>query len=315
MKYFLILTLAGLILTQIALGAGYELSVPIPTPQGKVTTITDPAQYIQTIFRFLIGAGALLAIGTIVFAGIVYIVQQGNIAKQLDAKDMILNAVWGLALLMGSVLILTTINPRLTKLSLPKLENVEIKRETSALWDKFSVALQKNREAVANQNEKTEDIVKFMQDEGIDPSFLTNPDAPIKGEFYWQTLKERRNLTDAQLKELRLKFAQLSYEYHKAAEERHKTNVGQQNTNLELHLSKQPKPDIVDSLLSKGGAFTAPFRGAKKYVDYVTESDAASQWSNTRKSIEEALANLNSQTAGFEENAAKAKAALDQLSR
>jgi hypothetical protein len=99
----------------------YQLSVPIPVPGAQpITQITNPAEYIQTIYRFGLGIGALLAVAVIVFAAIQYTVSAGNVAKQSDAKDRILNAVWGLALLLAAVLILNTIDPRLAQLRLEK---------------------------------------------------------------------------------------------------------------------------------------------------------------------------------------------------
>lgn len=125
----LVVSVAFLLISNTAQIFAIELIVPIPTPEqpGGIKKIDSPAEYIQTLFQFGIGIGFLLAVGTIVFGGIVYIVQQGNIAKQLDAKEMILNAIWGLVLLLGSVLILTTINPNLTTLGLPNLKDVKIK--------------------------------------------------------------------------------------------------------------------------------------------------------------------------------------------
>lgn len=89
---------------------GYKLTVPLP---GAPERITGPAQYIKYLYQFGLGVGALLAIGIIVFAGIKYSVSAGNAAQQEDARDMIQSAVLGLALLLGAVLIMYTINPKL----------------------------------------------------------------------------------------------------------------------------------------------------------------------------------------------------------
>lgn len=92
---------------------GYKLTVPLPEVPEK---ITGPAQYIKYLYQFGLGIGALLAIAIIVFAGIKYSVSAGNVAQQEDARDMIKNAVLGLALLLGAVLIMYTINPKLVGL-------------------------------------------------------------------------------------------------------------------------------------------------------------------------------------------------------
>ncbi|MEK9186340.1 MAG: hypothetical protein AAB885_02005 [Patescibacteria group bacterium] len=112
-----------------ALEGSYK--IPILTETGKIqypdlNTITDPAKLVLTIFQFAMGAAGILAIGMIVFGGIQYTVSAGNPAMQKDARDRILNAIYGVALLSGSFLILNTINPKLVKLSTPKLTSLNI---------------------------------------------------------------------------------------------------------------------------------------------------------------------------------------------
>ena len=111
--FFLLLVLAAP-----AAAFAVNVSVPIPTdsnPTG-VTSFTSFGEYIKTIYLFGIVLGAFVAVGTIVFAGIKYAASRGNVGTIDDAKKMIMDALWGLLLLLGVYLILTFINPDLVKL-------------------------------------------------------------------------------------------------------------------------------------------------------------------------------------------------------
>ena len=77
------------------------------------------AGYIVRIYQFGVGIAGVLAVGMIVAGAIYYSVSAGNPDKQRDAKGMITGALWGIALLLGSFLILNTINPQIVKLEPP----------------------------------------------------------------------------------------------------------------------------------------------------------------------------------------------------
>ncbi len=84
--------------------------------------VPDLPDFIQYLFRFALGSAGALAFGVIVFGGIRYITSAGNPSAQGDAKQLIQGAILGLLLLLGSVLILNTINPGFTNFgTLPDL--------------------------------------------------------------------------------------------------------------------------------------------------------------------------------------------------
>ncbi|TSD02394.1 MAG: hypothetical protein Athens071426_519, partial [Parcubacteria group bacterium Athens0714_26] len=68
----------------------------------------------------------LLAFGSIVYAGIKYILSAGNFADQKDAKDQITQAIIGLVLLFGAYGALYIVNPALVKLKEPTLEPINL---------------------------------------------------------------------------------------------------------------------------------------------------------------------------------------------
>lgn len=85
------------------------------------------ASQIAGFYKWALGIGGLVALGIIVFGGILYTVSAGNASKQDDAKQWVTGALIGLILLFGSYLILNTINPNLTV-----LKDVTLKRNVSA---------------------------------------------------------------------------------------------------------------------------------------------------------------------------------------
>lgn len=75
------------------------------------------AQFLGAIFNLLITAGALLAVGTLVYAGISYILSEAFETKG-EAKRRMQAALWGLVILLGAWLMLYTINPALLNFDL-----------------------------------------------------------------------------------------------------------------------------------------------------------------------------------------------------
>ena len=96
--------------------------------QNTLGDCTDPtnsfAAYIKRIYQFGLGISGVLAVGMIVAGAIRRVVSAGNPGGIDEANKMITSALWGVALLFGSYLILRTINPQLVSLREPALINV-----------------------------------------------------------------------------------------------------------------------------------------------------------------------------------------------
>jgi hypothetical protein len=71
---------------------------------------------INNIFNLGLGIGAIIALGTVTYAGIIYASSGDSSSKQKDAKDWIVAAAKGLALIAGGVIILNIINPNLVQI-------------------------------------------------------------------------------------------------------------------------------------------------------------------------------------------------------
>lgn len=131
-KYYLILIILAAISAYAipyinALAIDYKLSVPIP---GESGIMPEPPQYILMLFRFGLTIAGLLALGMIIFGAIQYTTSAGNVSRQQDAKDRITSAIYGIILLVGATLILTTINPDLALLKWEKPAPIDIKSES-----------------------------------------------------------------------------------------------------------------------------------------------------------------------------------------
>ncbi len=89
---------------------------PIQGITGSGSSLTL-ASLLQNLFSALLGIGAMLAVVMLVYGGIQYMTSDQVFSKE-DARARIKNAVLGLLLLFGSVLILEQINPDLLKFNL-----------------------------------------------------------------------------------------------------------------------------------------------------------------------------------------------------
>jgi len=76
---------------------------------------------IANIFNIGLGAGAILAFGTLIYAGILYSIAGDDASKQKEARAWIIAAVKGLALLAFGVVLINIVNP-----GLRVIEEIEI---------------------------------------------------------------------------------------------------------------------------------------------------------------------------------------------
>ncbi len=106
-----------------------QLQIPIDVPgaqKGLMTVCSTNADssiicngianYISNIYTWLLGVVGIMAVASLMYAGFLWLTASGNSGQVKKAQEVIQNAIIGLALLLGSYLILYTINPELTKL-------------------------------------------------------------------------------------------------------------------------------------------------------------------------------------------------------
>lgn len=141
-KYFIfILLLAGFV-TMFMVGSDgvmaakdegikFKLQTSIPGSEfqrGTSITITSETlpNYIVAIYNYGVGLVAVLAVAMIMFGGFKWIFAAGNAQQIETAKTTIGSAVAGLILVLSSVLLLQTINPKLINLEMPDPEKPKI---------------------------------------------------------------------------------------------------------------------------------------------------------------------------------------------
>ncbi|MEK7209468.1 MAG: pilin [Patescibacteria group bacterium] len=117
LKYFLI---AGLILPLLA---GAALEIDFPQISGvKPTDNFGPANWVNYLFVFGIAVVGLAILGTVIYAGVLYLTAGDNSGKVTEAKDRLWGALIGFVILMGSYIILRTINPQLVDIKNPQID-------------------------------------------------------------------------------------------------------------------------------------------------------------------------------------------------
>ncbi|MBU4348109.1 hypothetical protein KJ671_01200 [Patescibacteria group bacterium] len=106
----------------------YEMRVEIPcNPSlGECPKSDTPAGYIARLYQFGLMIAGLTALLFLILGAVRYTLSAGNFASKDDAKDQMLQAILGLALLMGAYLILYTINPNLVNLANPSMEVINL---------------------------------------------------------------------------------------------------------------------------------------------------------------------------------------------
>jgi hypothetical protein len=111
----------------------YQLKVTIPcnptalgTNIGKCTVADNPAGYIARLYQFSLMIVGFVALGAIIYGAALYTLSAGNMTSKEEGKSWMLNAIYGILLLLGAYLILYTINPNLVNLANPSMEKIDL---------------------------------------------------------------------------------------------------------------------------------------------------------------------------------------------
>ncbi len=119
-RLFLYLIISTLLLAGLAKAATFSVDLPLAND----ITQTGPAGIIANLYDLALMFSGVLAFGAIVYGGILWTIAGGNSSKVGQARDIMTNALLGILLLLGSYLILHTINPALTTLSFPEIQKI-----------------------------------------------------------------------------------------------------------------------------------------------------------------------------------------------
>ncbi|MCD6410712.1 hypothetical protein J7K92_02090 [bacterium] len=114
--------------TLVRADSGLELEVKYPNlsqtispPQSAKGYLVDYIKYIFEVAIFLSGIVAFVAF---LRGGFSYLTSTGNPSKMQDARDQILAGFLGLIIILGSFILLNTINPQLTEIKPPGITGV-----------------------------------------------------------------------------------------------------------------------------------------------------------------------------------------------
>lgn len=124
--FLIILILVFLPTTSLLAERALDVSYPdIPGESEAPNASTSIFQYVKYIFEFSIWILGIIAFGLLIWAGLRYLTSAGNPPAIKDAQDQIIAIVLGIAILLGSIFILNSINPNLTILDKQDLEEAD----------------------------------------------------------------------------------------------------------------------------------------------------------------------------------------------
>jgi len=126
MKKYLIIFLLIFIPLQVfgQFGVNYPVS---PVTQETISQNSTLGETIKYIVSWVILIGAVVVFGSLVAAGIQYLTSMGEPRRISDAKNRIINSFIGFVILLGSYIILMTINPQLTVMEIRR-EPINVER-------------------------------------------------------------------------------------------------------------------------------------------------------------------------------------------
>ncbi len=111
--------------------SAYTLLQPLPGGGQALEKDVSLPQYLNWLFRFILAAGAFLAVLKIVIGAMHIMVGGASESSVTKGREMISMAIWGVLLAISSVLILGTINPDLIKTGLT-VPDIKIKSGKSS---------------------------------------------------------------------------------------------------------------------------------------------------------------------------------------
>ncbi len=93
-----------------------DIAEKVKTPFNTVDPLSGLIYY---LFTFSVSVVGIIAFGAIIYAGVMLMMSGARPQLRMDAKNKIRNVILGIALLLGSVILLNTINPELSIINVP----------------------------------------------------------------------------------------------------------------------------------------------------------------------------------------------------
>ncbi len=90
--------------------------IPVAHYDNGDVVFTGLTDYVNLAYNWLVGAVGILVVISLMYGGVLWMTAGGNASNISKAQDIMRNALIGLGLVLGSYLILSTINPELVEL-------------------------------------------------------------------------------------------------------------------------------------------------------------------------------------------------------
>lgn len=151
--FFIFFASSAILINPLAVHAAVDFTFQIPFPglsetiqlcsgSGDLMSCSGIAMYIIAVYEWLIKIAIAISVLIIVLAGFRWMFARGDSGAITEARKMIANTFIGLALALGSYVILSIINPQLVAfgpLGLSEVEKteIEIEKETPVINENF----------------------------------------------------------------------------------------------------------------------------------------------------------------------------------
>jgi len=155
---------------------------------------------IANIFNVGLGIGAILAVGTIIFAGILYASSGDNSSKQKNAREWIWAAVKGLAVIACGFVIISIINPQATKveeITMPEVPFPEVNIQPVTEYispSDFPGGITQKGAYVAGTTYKVGDAVTYLNTNYV--AYKENTNVLPSSASHWKVLVSTGSGTD-----------------------------------------------------------------------------------------------------------------------
>jgi len=137
--FFLISSLASLAMPFVVSAAGpirstsnipdFQLQIPIDTRKGFTTQELKEGRaigmYFGDIYRWVTGAVGILAMLVFAYAGLLWLTARGEDSQVKQAQKLLVDSIAGVTLVLGSYIILATINPNLVNMNAIKIREIK----------------------------------------------------------------------------------------------------------------------------------------------------------------------------------------------
>jgi hypothetical protein len=161
------------------------------------------ASFLNELYVLAFILAGTVAFIRIVYGGILYSIS-GVVEKKKEAIKIFQNVAWGMALLMGSYVILNTINPALTTLALPNItmgtgainspKKINLEPQTYSVTEDMILQWERDKEDLISTNDLIQDRIQLIE--------TTTPNRTTGQKAELESLRNQLQANEAKIKNL-----------------------------------------------------------------------------------------------------------------